>query len=49
MEDIAVRLNIPVEEVDPRQAKAIIVHGQQLKVSNKSEASVFFGCLHTQA
>ena len=35
VEDIAARLNIPVEEVNPRQAKAIIVHGQQLKVSEK--------------
>lgn len=33
VEDIAVRLNIPVNEVDPRQAKAIVVHGSQLKVS----------------
>ena len=35
MEDIAARLNIPVEEVNPRQAKGIVVHGQQLKVSKK--------------
>ena len=33
VEDIAARLNIPVNEVDPRQAKAIVVHGSQLKVS----------------
>jgi len=32
-EDVAARLNIPVEEVDPRMAKAIVVHGAQLKVS----------------
>ena len=32
VEDIAVRLNIPETEVDPRQAKAIVVHGSQLKV-----------------
>ena len=32
VEDIAARLNIPEEEVDPRQAKAIIVHGSKLKV-----------------
>ena len=38
VEDIAARLNIPVEEVNPRQAKAIIVHGQQLKVSEKLTA-----------
>lgn len=30
-EDVAARLNIPVEEVDPRMAKAIVVHGSQLK------------------
>ena len=38
MEDIAARLNIPVEEVNPRQAKGIVVHGQQLKVSEKFTA-----------
>uniref|UniRef100_A0A4W4F7Z1 Sodium/potassium-transporting ATPase subunit alpha n=1 Tax=Electrophorus electricus TaxID=8005 RepID=A0A4W4F7Z1_ELEEL len=31
VEDIAARLNIPVEEVDPREAKACVVHGGQLK------------------
>ena len=36
VEDIAARLNIPEEEVDPRQAKAIIVHGQQLKVGQET-------------
>ncbi|XP_031562163.1 sodium/potassium-transporting ATPase subunit alpha-like isoform X2 [Actinia tenebrosa] len=31
VEDIAERLNIPVEDVDPRKAKAVVVHGQKLK------------------
>ncbi|XP_044530933.1 sodium/potassium-transporting ATPase subunit alpha-2-like [Gracilinanus agilis] len=31
VEDIAARLDIPVSEVDPRNAKAIVVHGSQLK------------------
>uniref|UniRef100_T1IZN6 Sodium/potassium-transporting ATPase subunit alpha n=1 Tax=Strigamia maritima TaxID=126957 RepID=T1IZN6_STRMM len=31
VEDIASRLNIPVEEVDPREAKAAVVHGSELK------------------
>merc|ERR1719187_209808 len=31
VEDIAERLNIPLEEVDPRQAKAAVVHGGELK------------------
>uniref|UniRef100_A0AAR2LAJ9 Sodium/potassium-transporting ATPase subunit alpha n=1 Tax=Pygocentrus nattereri TaxID=42514 RepID=A0AAR2LAJ9_PYGNA len=31
VEDIAVRLNIPVGDVDPRQAKACVVHGAELK------------------
>merc|ERR1712223_306279 len=31
VEDIAARLNIPLEEVDPRQAKAAVVHGGELK------------------
>ena len=35
-EDIATRLNIPVEEVEPRQAKAIVVHGSELKVSENT-------------
>lgn len=37
IEDIANRLNIPIEEVDPRQAKAIVVHGQQLKDMERSD------------
>jgi sodium/potassium-transporting ATPase subunit alpha len=31
VEDIAIRLNIPVEEVDPRMAKAAVIHGQELR------------------
>ncbi|OTF76762.1 hypothetical protein BLA29_008505, partial [Euroglyphus maynei] len=31
IEDIAERRNVPVSEVDPREAKAIVVHGSQLK------------------
>nr|XP_018671061.1 sodium/potassium-transporting ATPase subunit alpha-3 [Ciona intestinalis] len=31
VEDIAARLNIPVDEVDPRQAKAAVVHGSDLR------------------
>ncbi|KAL6481399.1 hypothetical protein MHYP_G00094790 [Metynnis hypsauchen] len=31
VEDIAARLNIPVEDVDPREAKACVVHGGELK------------------
>ena len=33
MEDIAERLGIPVADVNPRDAKSIVVHGGQLKVS----------------
>ena len=32
VEDIAERLGIPVADVNPRDAKAIVVHGGQLKV-----------------
>ena len=32
VEDIADRLGIPVEQVNPADAKAIVVHGGQLKV-----------------
>ncbi|KAL7845922.1 hypothetical protein AOLI_G00241140 [Acnodon oligacanthus] len=31
VEDIAARLNIPVGDVDPREAKACVVHGGELK------------------
>lgn len=31
VEDIAQRLNIPVKEVDPREAKAAVVHGSELR------------------
>jgi sodium/potassium-transporting ATPase subunit alpha len=31
VEDIAQRLNIPVDEVDPRDAKAAVVHGGELR------------------
>merc|ERR1739838_291712 len=31
IEDIAARLNIPLEEVNPRDAKAAVIHGGELK------------------
>jgi sodium/potassium-transporting ATPase subunit alpha len=31
IEDIAQRLNIPVSEVNPREAKAAVVHGSELR------------------
>ncbi|XP_028427653.1 sodium/potassium-transporting ATPase subunit alpha-1-like [Perca flavescens] len=31
VEDIAARLNVPVSEVDPRDAKACVIHGSELK------------------
>ncbi|XP_061460915.1 sodium/potassium-transporting ATPase subunit alpha-2-like isoform X2 [Rhineura floridana] len=31
VEDIAVRLNIPISEVDPGEAKACVIHGSDLK------------------
>ena len=34
VEDIAERQGVPVAEVNPRDAKAIVVHGGQLKVRN---------------
>lgn len=37
VEDIADRLGIPVAEVDPRQAKACVVHGMDLKDMTPSE------------
>jgi len=37
VEDIAERLNIPVEDVDKSKAKAIVVHGTKLKDLNQEE------------
>jgi len=37
VEDIAQRLNIPVSEVNPRDAKAAVVHGSELKDINSDQ------------
>jgi sodium/potassium-transporting ATPase subunit alpha len=37
VEDIAQRMNIPVEQVDPTLAKACVVHGNDLKSMSPSE------------
>lgn len=37
VEDIAVRKGIPVEQVDPREAKAIVVHGTDLREMNEDQ------------
>merc|ERR1712180_149832 len=37
VEDIAQRLNIPIEEVNPRDANACVVHGGQLKDLKRDE------------
>ncbi|KAL1282864.1 hypothetical protein QQF64_001667 [Cirrhinus molitorella] len=37
VEDIAARLNIPVGEVNPRDAKACVVHGGELKSMSEDE------------
>jgi len=37
VEDIAARLNIPVSQVNPRDAKACVVHGNDLKEMSKDE------------
>merc|ERR1712147_28469 len=36
-EDIAQRLNIPLEEVNPREARAAVVHGGELKDMNQTQ------------
>jgi sodium/potassium-transporting ATPase subunit alpha len=36
-EDIAERLKVPVEQVDPREAKAIVLHGAQLTQMNEND------------
>ena len=40
MEDIADRLGCPVADVNPRDAKAVVVHGGQLKVAIISNIKV---------
>ncbi|KAK3724319.1 hypothetical protein QZH41_001815 [Actinostola sp. cb2023] len=47
VEDIAERLNIPVEEVEESQAKAIVVHGQKLKDMELSQIDSIL-CNHTE-
>ncbi|GFQ66821.1 hypothetical protein TNCT_13941 [Trichonephila clavata] len=37
VEDIAMRMDIPIEEVDPRDAKAAVVHGGQLRDMTSNE------------
>ncbi|XP_026314833.1 sodium/potassium-transporting ATPase subunit alpha isoform X5 [Hyposmocoma kahamanoa] len=37
IEDIAARLNIPVSEVNPREAKAAVVHGTELRELNSEQ------------
>lgn len=37
VEDIAMRLDIPIEEVDPREAKAAVIHGGQLREMSSTE------------
>lgn len=37
IEDIAQRLNIPVSEVNPREAKAAVVHGTELRDLNSDQ------------
>uniref|UniRef100_A0A8D0C6M8 Sodium/potassium-transporting ATPase subunit alpha n=1 Tax=Scleropages formosus TaxID=113540 RepID=A0A8D0C6M8_SCLFO len=42
VEDIAARLNIPINEVNPRDAKACVVHGGDLKDLTSEQVSFFF-------
>ena len=37
IEDIAMRMDIPIEEVDPRDAKAAVIHGGQLREMSSEE------------
>nr|CAD7401098.1 unnamed protein product [Timema cristinae] len=37
VEDIADRLNIPISEVDPRSAKAAVVHGSELREMSEDQ------------
>lgn len=37
IEDIAQRLNIPVSEVNPREAKAAVIHGTELRELNSDQ------------
>ena len=37
VEDIAARLNLPVNQVNPRDAKACVIHGNDLKNMSPAE------------
>lgn len=44
VEDIAQRLNIPVSEVNPREAKAAVVHGTELRDVDASALDEILRC-----
>ena len=35
VEDLAKERNLPIDEIDPHEAAACVVHGQDLKVSSR--------------
>ncbi|GMS91868.1 hypothetical protein PENTCL1PPCAC_14044, partial [Pristionchus entomophagus] len=37
VEDIAIRRGIPVEQVDPREAKAAVIHGSDLREMSEDQ------------
>lgn len=45
VEDIAARLNIPVKEVDPRQAKAAVIHGIELRDMTSDQLDDILRCV----
>ena len=42
MEDIAERLNIPVDRVNPRDAKAAVIHGGELRKLSPAHTEIVF-------
>ncbi|KAG9509343.1 Sodium/potassium-transporting ATPase subunit alpha, partial [Fragariocoptes setiger] len=43
VEEIAARLDVPVEQLDRRQARAVVVHGQQLRSMSNQELDDVLG------
>ncbi|CAF4664312.1 unnamed protein product, partial [Rotaria sp. Silwood2] len=43
VEDIAQRVGVPLEEVNPRDAKACVIHGTDLKAMSSAEIDALLG------
>lgn len=48
VEDIAVRLNIPVDRINPRDAKAAVIHGGELRELSPAQLQADILRYHTE-